>query len=634
MALSFRALAFFSSLTALEVQRTFAVPLHHVAVSELPLNDEGYQEVAGRKSDDNMKHFIRRVVAKLGGEVTDEGDLSGFTSYFSGATDVQDYARLEAELRLVGWTRPPVINEESSAPQPAAAPHVEAGQQRSLAQARTGSPMSAFATVPTPTTLDAEALRRIPSVTLAEAASRQHEEATQAAAHASAGPVAKPVVKARAAGGSLYAAEAPPRSQTARWHSDEAVSSPSSKAHGGRKHNRGIRIKKGQLKKALAHSNRHHRDNERVRSGRKHHRTATTKLHAKVQALRAVSHAVRPHHGGYPRLSLLGFDSHVANGAEETAADKIRPAGQVLPAVGEVLSTASQTLEDFSKDTNQIRVKVDERQKALKEKMVLARGRFEAKLKDYQQHYANITMANDKLRDDIRTANQTNADLVADATDTQHSIHILQDTLLSLQGKMLHAEGFVDDSLNTTDVSNATVVQVLAPTTPPPTLDTFLLKARKELGLTAAPAPPADADVDEPVGLLQLGADYSAINFDTSEETATPNAERMTSLLSGALEHLERVEEKVYRQLRSTYLSSKEKWVTRINLLLVENKQLEKQYDVANQRKADLQTASQVLEETNELLVRKLGDFTLFLAHVNDAALKTVGQVKGKVEAL
>merc|ERR1719265_1150746 len=105
----------------------------------------------------------------------------------------------------------------------------------------------------------------------------------------------------------------------------------------------------------------------------------------------------------------------------------------------------------------------------------------------------------------------------------------------------------------------------------------------------------------------------------------------MTSVLSGTLEHLEQVEVKAYRSLKATYQSSKEKWIGRINSLLVENAELQKQLDAANQRKADLKTANQVLEGTNELLVRKLGDFTLFLTHVDDAAKQTVEQVKGKV---
>lgn len=649
IALSFHALALSCLLSAFQVQRAFAFSMQRLLVSELPLNDDGYQEVAARKSDDDMKFFIRRVLAKLGREVADEGHLSGFTRYFSGTEDVQDYDRLEAELRDASWTRRPVIDqsgghEENPAPKPAAAPHFEvhsmqAGKYRSPPQAKTGSPKFAAAAAATP--METEALRRIPSVPLAEASSRQHKESAQAALHASAGrghhpfqhsPAAKSVAKGRVARGSLHAAEAPLHSKTARLQSDGAASSRSSKAHRGRKHRRGIIVKRSQ-------------GNARVRSGRKHNRhAAKTELHPKARALhagRSDAGAARnvslltQAHGGHSkrRLSLLGFDSHVETGAQETAGDAIRPAGKVLPAVGEVLSSASQTLKDISADTNHIRAQVKEREKALKEKMVQAKRRFETKLKDYQQQHANLTEANKVLRSGISAANKTNAVLVADAIDTQHSIHILQDTLFSLQGRIHYAEGFIDDSLNTTDVSNTTVAEVIAPTTAAPTLDTYLLRARKDLGLNSskAPAPQGAADVDEPVGLLQVGADHLAVNLATSEEDTTPTAEKMTSVLSGTLEHLEQVEVKAYRSLKATYQSSKEKWIGRINSLLVENAELQKQLDAANQRKADLKTANQVLEGTNELLVRKLGDFTLFLAHVDDAAKQTVEQVKGKV---
>merc|ERR1719162_42014 len=52
-----------------------------------------------------MKSFIKRILAKLGYDVTDEGQLSGFSSYYSGTQAVQQYDKLEKELQVVPWVQ-------------------------------------------------------------------------------------------------------------------------------------------------------------------------------------------------------------------------------------------------------------------------------------------------------------------------------------------------------------------------------------------------------------------------------------------------------------------------------------------------------------------------------------------------
>lgn len=70
-----------------------------------PLTEVGYVAVAALRSNDEMRAFIRRVVAKLGGRVAQggEGSLNGFVPFFSGLSAVQSLAQMETELRAAQW---------------------------------------------------------------------------------------------------------------------------------------------------------------------------------------------------------------------------------------------------------------------------------------------------------------------------------------------------------------------------------------------------------------------------------------------------------------------------------------------------------------------------------------------------
>jgi hypothetical protein len=69
------------------------------------LDEEGYKAQAARKDTEGMKKFIRRFLAMLGGEVSDEGGLSGLAPYYSGERAVQTIDRLQEELLVAKWVR-------------------------------------------------------------------------------------------------------------------------------------------------------------------------------------------------------------------------------------------------------------------------------------------------------------------------------------------------------------------------------------------------------------------------------------------------------------------------------------------------------------------------------------------------
>lgn len=62
-----------------------------------PFSEEGYQQVAARRSNVQMKEFIRRVVASSGATI-DSGSLNGLAPYHSGKILVQNFERLQQDL--------------------------------------------------------------------------------------------------------------------------------------------------------------------------------------------------------------------------------------------------------------------------------------------------------------------------------------------------------------------------------------------------------------------------------------------------------------------------------------------------------------------------------------------------------
>jgi len=68
-----------------------------------PLSEKGYQQIAAQRSDDEMKAFVHRVLAKEARYVKDVAELSGFVGFYSGTQGVQDLESLKRELRASPW---------------------------------------------------------------------------------------------------------------------------------------------------------------------------------------------------------------------------------------------------------------------------------------------------------------------------------------------------------------------------------------------------------------------------------------------------------------------------------------------------------------------------------------------------
>lgn len=81
---------------------TWAVPLadwQGLTGKTAPLTDHGYTALAQKKSDDDMKIFIARLLSTQARHVQDESGLEAIVPFFSGTQSAQDLSALKYELR-------------------------------------------------------------------------------------------------------------------------------------------------------------------------------------------------------------------------------------------------------------------------------------------------------------------------------------------------------------------------------------------------------------------------------------------------------------------------------------------------------------------------------------------------------
>jgi len=83
------------------------------------LDEKGYKKIANSKSGVQMRIFIRRVLGKLGLNISDEEEFRRVVPYYSGEKSVQSYASLVEELedpeRSSHWLKSPDEHPGTSA---------------------------------------------------------------------------------------------------------------------------------------------------------------------------------------------------------------------------------------------------------------------------------------------------------------------------------------------------------------------------------------------------------------------------------------------------------------------------------------------------------------------------------------
>lgn len=229
--------------------------------------------------------------------------------------------------------------------------------------------------------------------------------------------------------------------------------------------------------------------------------------------------------------------------------------------------------------------------------------------------------------------NATNVALAGDVHRAKKSIHILRHAMKKLRHKLEVARGFVGDSVNVTDISNSSELNVLDVTTPAPTFDDFLYNARKELGLRATSAVPAqealDSEEDEEAALLQLSS-LPAAELEEEGNLDSQDPKKMTALLRATLATLGEAEQKGQQMLLQRFQASEAAWKQHIKESVAEQHALTSQLSDATARRRDLEAARQSLRGTDAALRFNLERFSSFFDSMDEAVLNAMPLAAGQ----
>lgn len=590
----------------------------HLAL-EAPLNEAGYQRVALLKNDGDMKTFIKRILAKLGYDVTDEGQLSGFSSYYSGTQAVQQYDKLEKELQVVPW-----VQKHPAKAQPVKAVEAKAALAKTHAKKAHAAGSNSKTAAAVATTSGANSKKMAAAVATTTGANRNMAATTTSGANS------KMAVAATGARRKM-AATTTTTTSGANGKMAAAVATTTSGAN-----------------RKMAAATTTAGANSKMDAP-----ALTTAAATKASAIPAKSStAPVPHQAMEASTDTV---KGVAEGslADVTAATRVNFMGQgvhkndvsaaeanalptendthLLPAVNEVLSSASKNLEVFSANADQMRKKADQMQQAAKRNLTLLKAHYVTRLNTWKADNEELVAKSEVLRSNISRVNATNDALETQANNLQDSIDVLHETFAELVKRVDVAEGFIGDSLNSTEVDDAPEVQVLAPTTPKPTLASFLLDARLGLGLGSTSFPPTASpeNLDASLALLQVAAGRTVSVFD-GDENAPNDPAKMTSFLLRTLEKLGEAEMAATQQLKDHFAKARAKWTERNGELSAENSRLKSQLVAVTQRRTDLEAVTASMTDTNSHLKKKLAEFSDFLNFldkvVNNAVIMASNQ--------
>merc|ERR1719162_2157762 len=536
-----------------------------------------------------MKSFIKRILAKLGYDVTDEGQLSGFSSYYSGTQAVQQYDKLEKELQVVPW-----VQKHPAKAQPVKAVEAKAALAKTHAKKAhaAGSNSKTAAAVATTSGANSKKMaaagatttganRNMPATTTSGANSKMAVAATgarrkMAAATTTAGANSKMDAPALTTAAATKASAIPAKSSTA----------------------------------PVPHQ----------------------AMEASTDTVKGVAEGSLADVTAAPRVNFMGQGVHKNDvSAAEANALPTENDTHLLPAVNEVLSSASKNLEVFSANADQMRKKADQMQQAAKRNLTLLKAHYVTRLNTWKADNEELVAKSEVLRSNISRVNATNDALETQANNLQDSIDVLHETFAELVKRVDVAEGFIGDSLNSTEVDDAPEVQVLAPTTPKPTLASFLLDARLGLGLGSTSFPPTASpeNLDASLALLQVAAGRTVSVFD-GDENAPNDPAKMTSFLLRTLEKLGEAEMAATQQLKDHFAKARAKWTERNGELSAENSRLKSQLVAVTQRRTDLEAVTASMTDTNSHLKKKLAEFSDFLNFldkvVNNAVIMASNQ--------
>lgn len=322
----------------------------------------------------------------------------------------------------------------------------------------------------------------------------------------------------------------------------------------------------------------------------------------------------------------------------------VQGAPPALPAVDSILSSASNTLEDFASQAKLMQSRVLQQQASSRAMLAEEKKRYEANLTQDVALINATKLENAKLQRRNERWQSENEAAMKEAAELQESTEIMRTALTSLGEKMDLAKSFILVSVNATDDSNAAELSVMRPTTQAPTLEHFLDVARAEIGLNGTDSSLADAAA--PL-FLQLTARTQRrakkIVLPDDDESPEAAAERrmkdgtatpadLVPLLSRSLERIAKAEHAGKDAMKEKFEAKHNVNKMRYEELMKDQAKLEKEGSELKKKKELMLQANNMLMEVRSNLFQRLHGFQVFALKVDEAMAETLRAADAMVQ--
>lgn len=273
-----------------------------------------------------------------------------------------------------------------------------------------------------------------------------------------------------------------------------------------------------------------------------------------------------------------------------------------LPGIEQVLAKAKNEVKEFRANAKAMQQAVAEQQRLDRLKFVERKRSYEARIAELALQNGNISVTNNKIRKGNVALRRSNRILEATLTELHRDNQRRRNIFALVGEKMGVASSFIQDSLELTDDTKAAELQVLAPTTPTPSLDMFLALAK---------------DMN-PSAMLQIPAGHA--DTEAAKELVDVLAKSLTEISSAEeqseVEFNETYEHKFQaRMLRQMTLNETQ------SRLLATQRELEQHRTRLNQAKVRLEATRQLLQDRRHAL--------RVFAHSLEAALAEMDESSG-----
>jgi len=267
-----------------------------------------------------------------------------------------------------------------------------------------------------------------------------------------------------------------------------------------------------------------------------------------------------------------------------------------LPDVDSVLTKANSKAHDFAEQARAMQQRLLLQQNKSRAALAAQKEGFEHRLNVLSAQSKAIGAKNAELQASNTKLEQENAATMAECKGLENRNSELRETLQTIGGKVAAAQDFLLESLKITDDSEAKELEVLAPTTPKPTLDNFLAATR-----------------DDKISLLAI----------RSRRAEDPS--EYVSMLSNSLAEISTAEADGAAELKAHFMAELETITARQASLNTTQAELNQTQAKLQEHRSSLLAAKAHLQDTNKQLDARLQSLRVFANKVGVSVAVSLG---------